>query len=758
MSSLTEIQTRSELEQLANELAILQEIAIDLSSGLKLPEVLQKTINYAVRLTDADSGLISFYEKNILGEFHCFNLPPGYPPASRLKDSPLLEEVSTARKPQIIEDYQQDPRVNATLKKLGLQSMVVVPILSGSRFLGFLELMQFGSNKRFSRQDLRVLEILTRHAAIAMENAEYLGKIQDEASFRRVVSDFSADINSSLDLHAVLQKLCQRTVELFELDGTYIWLLDKEKKKLIAGAAHGFRAKEFLKLSIPLSSPLAGAKVARSRKTLVANNFENKRIKTFLDPVKPKSAMFVPLLFEEKVFGVAVLLDLEDPERFDVNLVAKIETLAGQTVTAIRNAQLYEAEANRSKQLQMLQRLSLRISKERESAKITRLLCESARKLLNAQVATAALFVDEKWQWPHFSRAKDYPYDCGIVRNQGKFPLYGRPFSEMMETKKPIRMVDVSKHPLSKGLPEGHVPLKGLLGAPLLDSRGKFTGQVMVSDKHDGGYFTEDDENLLVTLVSQAGITLEKAKAYQSEHRVAMVLQESLLTEPSAHPELEVSLLYQAATEVGKVGGDFYDFFDIEDDLTAVVVGDIAGKGIQAATLTAMAKNFIRAYALEDCRPASVLSRANRALYSQVKSPDFISLIYGLLDRERGVFAYANAGHPWPMVLASRGDNVRISSGVNLPLGIEPGERYREHFLKFKAGDRLVLYTDGVIEIRRRGRVWGEDGLQRALLKYGKLSCNELSARILNGMIEYSGGRLADDIILLILRWIPRQG
>lgn len=100
---------------------------------------------------------------------------------------------------------------------------------------------------------------------------------------------------------------------------------------------------------------------------------------------------------------------------------------------------------------------------------------------------------------------------------------------------------------------------------------------------------------------------------------------------------------------------------------------------------------------------------------------------------------------------------MRISSGVNLPLGIEPGERYREHFLKFKTGERLVLYTDGVAEIRRRGRVWGEDGLQRALLKYGKLSCNELSARILNEMIEYSGGRLADDIILLIFRWIPRR-
>jgi PAS domain S-box-containing protein len=1185
------MQTKRELEQFANELAILQEIAIDLSSGLELPEVLNKIINYAARLTDADSGVVFLYEKDKLTEFHRFNLPPDYPLIHNLKDSYLYQRVLASKKSQIVKDYQRDIRANERLKRLGLKSMMVVPILSGARFLGFLELLQFASTKKFSEQDSRVLEILTRHAAIAMENAKYLGKIKEEASFRKAVSDFSADINSSLELSEVLEKLCQRTVEILELGGAYIWSLDEQKKDLHAAAADGYRADEFLKLSIPLSSSYAGAKVARSKQTMIVNDFESSGVKTFLAPFKPKSAMFVPLIFEDEIFGSMVLVDLKNPEKFDSSLAAKIETLAGQAVTAIRNAQLYEAEAKsrsfisgifrdlpaavavlsvphgriveanknieritglkkvvgrsasnvfkglpgleirnwldqvaesrkpfsaldiqvdtrlgrtrwdfvltpnlnplngevetvtlmaretteefrlrnaleeamtaehnrreeleavisgmsagvsiydvkgepvyfnefvkrmledgsistrstfeqrtlyhmrdaatgeelspedipfaralrgkfshmevrvrtlkghekvlsvsgaplkdksgatlgvvlvsdditplrqaqeklesslrtteillesskaltsslslnsvldkltsliskvtgcsrvgivlyepeadefvvagtrgsyaqvgqrlkvsemgegfrlpyqsgetvvldksdpslgqetkdsmgtrdavsvllvpvkskrkilghinvdepgkqqvfsaeeiellesiayqtaiaienaslyesearRSKQLQTLQRLGLRISKERDPSKIARVLCESARKLLNTQVASVAFLVDEKWQWPHFSRAKDCPYDCEMAKSQAEFSVYGRPYSEMMETRKPIMMMDVSQHPSSKGVPKDHIPLRGLLGAPLLDSRGEFMGQVMVSDKRDGSYFNADDANLLVTLAGQASVTLEKAKAYEREHKVATVLQESLLTEPSAHPELEVSLLYRAASDVGKVGGDFYDFIEVEDDITAVVVGDIAGKGIQAATLTAMAKNFIRAYACEDCKPAAVLARANRALYSQVRSPDFISVIYGLLDRKKGTFAYSNAGHPWPMILENRGQKVRLAPGVNLPLGIQLGEKYREHVLKLRVGDRLVLYTDGVTETRKRGRIWGEDGLQKALLTYAKLSCNELSSRVLKEILEFSGGRLSDDIIILILRWIPRK-
>lgn len=1192
---MTEIQTKRELEQLANELAILQEIAIDLSSGLELPEVLNKTINYAARLTNADGGFIFLYEKNKLTEFHPFNLPSHYPGMPDLR-SYLYERVLSRKQTEVIEDYQRDMRADEKLRKSGLRSMMVVPILSGTDLLGFMELLQFDPGKKFSEQDARVLEILTRHAAITIENARYLRNIRAEASFRKVLSDFSADINSSLELREVLHKFCLRTVQLFELGGAYIWLADREKKRLDASAAYGLGAREFLRLSIPLSSPFATARVANTKKTLVANDFGKKEhTRTFVAPLEPKSAMFVPLLLEESLLGVAVLMDLEDPEKFDRELVAKIETLAGPAVTAVRNAQLYEAEAKsrsfmggvfhnlpavavvlsvpgyrilenneqikrlvgekrkfvgrpawdlwpdvprdeignwltqivgskellelrdmeidlhgrgrtrwdfvftpnlnpisgdvetitvlatetteefrlrnaleeamtaehnrreeleavisgmnagvsiydskgrpvffnefirkmmeddkiktrsadeqrrlykirdaktgeelvgedipfaralrekfsqtevmiqtgkghervlsvsgssltdksgetlgvvlvshdvtplrqaqkklesslrtteilldaskaltsslslksildklaglvcdvagcsrvgivlhephtdefvvvcakgipasgigqrskvsewgerfrqayeagkpvvldcadasldeaarrimrtgkvrsllilpfkskgriighayadepgkelapsaseikllesiagqaavaiekaslyeseikRAKQLEELQRFVVQISKEKEPERIARLLCESARKLLASQLGVASLLVEGKWQWPHFSRARNFPYDCSLAKSKAAFSISGRPFSEMMETKKPLRMIDVSTHPLSKGLPQGHVPLRGLLGVPLLGSHGEFLGQLMLSDKADGGFFTEDDESLLVTLARQTSIALEKAQAFQREHRVATVLQESLLTEPSAHPELEVSLLYKAATDAGKVGGDFYDFFDLEEDLTAVIVGDIAGKGIQAAALTAMAKNFVRAYAFEDCKPATVLSRTNRALYSQVKSPDFVSLIYGLLDRRKGTFAYGNAGHPWPMVLENGGQKVHLAPGVNLPLGIQFGEKYREHVLRLRAGDRFVLYTDGVTEIRKRGRIWGEDGLQKALLTYGKLSCSELSSRIEKEILEFSGGRLSDDIILLILRWIPRKG
>src|SRR5205807_8336647 len=152
-------------------------------------------------------------------------------------------------------------------------------------------------------------------------------------------------------------------------------------------------------------------------------------------------------------------------------------------------------------------------------------------------------------------------------------------------------------------------------------------------------------------IASQAAVAIENARTLEEERTVAHTLQESLL--PPANPLIggyDVKSYYAPASDVMQVGGDYYDFIDLGDGRCGVVLGDVCGKGVTAAVYTAMAKYMLRAYALEDPTPAAVLTRLNRALFSQMSEECmFITLVYGVLDTRPGQFSYVHGAHPHPL-------------------------------------------------------------------------------------------------------------
>jgi steroid delta-isomerase-like uncharacterized protein len=194
---------------------------------------------------------------------------------------------------------------------------------------------------------------------------------------------------------------------------------------------------------------------------------------------------------------------------------------------------------------------------------------------------------------------------------------------------------------------------------------------------------------------------LRVAQAQEREHieqelKVARRTQEELL--PKALPDLngwEFAQYYQPAREVG---GDFYDFLDLEDGRLGLVVGDATSKGMPAALVMAAARSMIRALAQTLGSPGEILKRVNAALYPDTPSDMFVTCFYAILHPDSGRLLYANAGHDLPYIRRRSGEDTQELRARGMPLGMMPEMSYEEKEASLREGDSVLFYTDGLLE------------------------------------------------------------
>jgi serine phosphatase RsbU (regulator of sigma subunit) len=209
----------------------------------------------------------------------------------------------------------------------------------------------------------------------------------------------------------------------------------------------------------------------------------------------------------------------------------------------------------------------------------------------------------------------------------------------------------------------------------------------------------------------------------EQELRVARQIQRSLL--PEATPELygwQIAAYYKPAREVG---GDFYDFLELEDGRLGLVVGDATGKGMPAALVMATTRGMLRAVAQSLDSPGEVLARVNNALYPDIPSEMFVTSFYAILDPSAGRLRYANAGHDLPY-MHHNGEGARELRATGMPLGLMPEMSYEEKDVDLREGDSVLFYSDGLVEAHdphyemfgfpRLGAIIAEHGKERSLV------------------------------------------
>ncbi len=244
------------------------------------------------------------------------------------------------------------------------------------------------------------------------------------------------------------------------------------------------------------------------------------------------------------------------------------------------------------------------------------------------------------------------------------------------------------------------------LTVPLV-SQGELIGLLNLGPRRSEQDYSTDDKRLLNTLATQAApalrvaqlVRLQQIEARERERveqelRVARVIQETLL--PDTTPALEGWRVAAYWRPARAVSGDFYDFLEFPDGHLGVIVADVTDKGVPAALVMATARSLLRAAAERLVAPGEVLARANDQLCPDIPRNMFVTCLYLLLDPATGEFIFANAGHNLPLCSAHQG--VIELRATGMPLGLLPGMRYSETGGRIEPGDRLLLYSDGLVE------------------------------------------------------------
>jgi PAS domain S-box-containing protein len=294
------------------------------------------------------------------------------------------------------------------------------------------------------------------------------------------------------------------------------------------------------------------------------------------------------------------------------------------------------------------------------------------------------------------------------------------------------------------------VGMRAVLIVPLR-AGGRTIGALTLVQSDSGRSFDDADMAFAEQVAARAALAVEHARLYRERSEMARTLQRSLL--PDALPDVpgwEVAALYRPAGENSEVGGDFYDVWEVGDDWL-VLIGDVTGKGVGAATLTSLARHTANTASEFDARPARVLARIDAALQRRPT----LALCTALCLRLRGdVVTVASAGHPLPLRLAPGGTVTEVGRH-GLLLGAVAGARRGEDAVQMRPGESLVVLTDGVTDALGAGRDrYGAERLRCCLEEVREEPPIVVLQRIIDSLESFQVGPQADDTAILVARYI----
>jgi len=264
-----------------------------------------------------------------------------------------------------------------------------------------------------------------------------------------------------------------------------------------------------------------------------------------------------------------------------------------------------------------------------------------------------------------------------------------------------------------------------------------------------------DNQQLLTTLRAEIEQGRERRLRIQHEQREldeARRIQRKLL--PSSLPQFDGWELASSWQPALGVGGDCFDALELGPTRLALCIADVVGKGIPAALLMSNLQAAVRAFATAATEPHELCAQVNRILCGHIAEGRFISFWYCVIDTETGELTYSNAGHYPPMLIRGDGRAERLGAGGPV-LGVFPDSKYEQDRVTLGAGDRLVLFTDGITEARAADKTsdeeFGEERLEQLAIEHRACSAPALQARLTDAVNCFTGGHFDDDATFIIM-------
>ncbi|QNF33899.1 SpoIIE family protein phosphatase [Adhaeribacter swui] len=307
------------------------------------------------------------------------------------------------------------------------------------------------------------------------------------------------------------------------------------------------------------------------------------------------------------------------------------------------------------------------------------------------------------------------------------------------------------------------LPFRSLNVVPLKSQKRTYGTLYLLKDIEQG--FDRESINVIRTFTSQTILTIENLRLmaaslqnerYKEELKIASSVQESLI--PKTFPSdswFEISCFSQAAKEVG---GDFYDFLQLNEDRIAIIIGDVSGKGISAAFHMAQMKGIFHGLMQDDLQPVEFMVKANNALTHCLERTSFITAALYIIDYKLKGFFFARAGHCHTLYYNSMTEETFYFNTEGLGLGIirdkSYGKRIHNMHYDYNPGDVMIIYTDGIVEARSANQdEYGEERLRDMLSRHYHLEADDIKAAIINDLNQFSGELIHDDQTLIVIKF-----
>lgn len=332
----------------------------------------------------------------------------------------------------------------------------------------------------------------------------------------------------------------------------------------------------------------------------------------------------------------------------------------------------------------------------------------------------------------------------------------------MLKNKKPLLINNFQDDDDFQTVHSDDYPIRSLLSVPLI-LKGRLIGSLNVFNKRTAGGFTEGDKRLLAIIATQSAHVIENSRLLeeqqvlelmQEEMRLACKIQMDLL--PSDAPVIAGYDLAGRSIPAKAVGGDYFDFIQLDEHRIAVCLGDVSGKGMPAALLMANLQATLRGQAGEVISAEHCIRHSNAMMFKNTDIDKFVTLFYGILHSGQHALCYCNAGHNYPFLFHADGGHSRLDVG-GLVLGALEKFDFKEETIPLQPADTLVIFSDGISEAQNEeGEDFGEERLAEVIGAAADTNAVGIIDRVMDAVHAFTGDRPQfDDMTILVVKRKP---
>ncbi len=555
-------------------------------------------------------------------------------------------------------------------------------------------------------------------------------------------------VNTTLDLDTTLRRVAELVRKVIDYEIFAILLLNDKTQELRIRFQMGYTREVAERVRIKVGEGVTGVAAQRREPLLVGDVANDSRYISGVPNVR--SELAVPLIVKNRLIGV---IDIESPQpnHFTEDHKRLLTLIASRMAVGIENARLYTRTTRQARTLVLLNEIARELTSILNVDELLKRIAELVSRLIDYQMFSILLLdaAGEKLQHRFSLRFQEN------IQLKHDIPLGKGVVGYAAQHKQAVLLPDVNKDSRYIRLnPE----TRSELAVPLI-YKDKVIG-VLDLEHTRRGFFTDDHKRTVITLAAQVAIAIENAQLYEQIARqearlerdlaLARELQFRLLPpNPPKVPSLEIAAKFSPARAIG---GDLYDFVSYSLGRTAIIIGDVSGKGAPAAIYAALVSGILRSHAPIEPAPAEMLSAVNYSLSERRIDGQFVSIIYAVWDDQNRTLRVANSGLPRPIY--SHEGKIHIIEATGLPLGLFDDAEYDEFSFQAKPGDTFVFFSDGILDARAKNDdLFGRGRLEKIVLKSCEAPVDVLVKDIFEAVADFAAGEeVFDDQTVVAIR------